>query len=92
MRCHPFVPPIEVREGDLLRLTVVNRSGETHPMHPHGHRVLVLRATARRAPGSPLWLDTFDVQPGEVWTVRCAPTTRGSGWRTATTLSTRRKG
>ncbi|HEY5878858.1 MAG TPA: multicopper oxidase family protein [Nakamurella sp.] len=66
---HPFVPPIQVREGDLLRLTVVNRSGETHPMHPHGHRVLVESRNGEPVRGSPLWLDTFDVQPGEVWTV-----------------------
>ncbi len=66
---HPFVPPIEVREGDLVRLTVVNRSGETHPMHPHGHRVLVESRNGEPARGGPLWLDTFDVQPGEVWTV-----------------------
>jgi FtsP/CotA-like multicopper oxidase with cupredoxin domain len=66
---HPFVPPIEVAEGDLLRLTVVNRSAETHPMHPHGHRVLVESRNGEPVRGSPLWLDTFDVQPGEVWTV-----------------------
>ncbi len=66
---HPFVPPVVVREGDLLRLTVVNRSGETHPMHPHGHRVLVESRNGEPVRGSPLWLDTFDVQPGEVWTV-----------------------
>ncbi len=66
---HPFVPPISVRAGDLLRLTVVNRGGDTHPMHPHGHRVLVESRNGEPVSGSPLWLDTFDVQPGEVWTV-----------------------
>ena len=66
---HPLVPPITVREGELLRLTVVNRSAETHPMHPHGHRVLVESRDGVPVSGSPLWLDTFDVQPGEVWQV-----------------------
>ncbi len=66
---HPFVPPIAVREGDLVRLTVVNRGGDTHPMHPHGHRVLVESRDGMPVTGSPLWFDTFDVRPGEVWTV-----------------------
>ena len=58
-----------VAEGDLVRMRVVNRSFETHPMHPHGHHVLVLSVNGRAPTGSPLWLDTFDVQPGEVWEV-----------------------
>ena len=66
---HPHVPPIVVASGDLLRLTVVNRSADTHPMHPHGHRVLVESRNGVPVAGSPLWLDTFDVQPGEVWQV-----------------------
>jgi len=66
---HPLVPPITVSEGQLLRLTVVNRGGDTHPMHPHGHRVLVESRDGIPVTGSPLWLDTFDVQPGEVWQV-----------------------
>ena len=66
---HPFVPPITVREGELVRLTVVNRGGDTHPMHPHGHRVLIESRNGVPVTGSPLWLDTFDVQPGEAWTV-----------------------
>jgi FtsP/CotA-like multicopper oxidase with cupredoxin domain len=61
---YPNIPDLRVSEGDLVRFTVVNRSTETHPWHLHGHRVLVLGTT-----GSPLWLDTFDVRPGEVWRV-----------------------
>jgi FtsP/CotA-like multicopper oxidase with cupredoxin domain len=66
---HPHVPPIVVREGELLRLTVVNRGSDTHPMHPHGHRVLVESRDGVPVTGSPVWLDTFDVRPGEVWVV-----------------------
>jgi FtsP/CotA-like multicopper oxidase with cupredoxin domain len=66
---YPDIPPILVSEGDLVRMRVVNRSFETHPMHPHGHHVLVLSVNGRGPTGSPLWLDTFDVQPGEVWEV-----------------------
>ena len=66
---YPDIPPIMVAEGDLVRMRVVNRSFETHPMHPHGHHILVLSVNGRAPTGSPLWLDTFDVQPGEVWEV-----------------------
>ncbi|MEU6430158.1 multicopper oxidase family protein [Microbispora sp. NPDC046973] len=65
----PDIPTEVVREGDLVRLTVVNRGRDTHPWHLHGHRVLVLSRDGRPVTGSPLWLDTFDVRPGEVWKV-----------------------
>ncbi|GGO21189.1 hypothetical protein GCM10010116_42590 [Microbispora rosea subsp. aerata] len=65
----PNIPTEVVREGDLVRLTVVNRSRDIHPWHLHGHRVLVLSRDGRAPTGSPLWLDTFDVRPGEVWEV-----------------------
>ncbi|CAA9373170.1 MAG: Multicopper oxidase [uncultured Propionibacteriaceae bacterium] len=66
---YPDITPIMVAEGDLVRIRVVNRSFETHPMHPHGHHILVLSVNGRAPTGSPLLLDTFDVQPGEVWEV-----------------------
>lgn len=65
---YPHIPSTTVDEGDVVRLTVVNRGYETHPMHPHGHSVRVLSVNGV-APVSPLWLDTFDVGPGEVWEV-----------------------
>jgi FtsP/CotA-like multicopper oxidase with cupredoxin domain len=66
---YPNIPEQVVREGDLVAVTVVNRSLETHPWHLHGHRVLVLAKDGRPVTGSPLLLDTFDVRPGEVWRV-----------------------
>jgi FtsP/CotA-like multicopper oxidase with cupredoxin domain len=68
-RGFPSVPDEVVREGDLVRMTVVNRSFTTHPWHLHGHRVLVLSRDGTAVTGSPLWMDTFDVRPGEVWEV-----------------------
>jgi FtsP/CotA-like multicopper oxidase with cupredoxin domain len=63
----PHIDPVEVREGDVVRLTVVNRGFDVHPMHVHGHHVLVLSRDGVPATGAPLWLDTVDVRPGEVW-------------------------
>jgi FtsP/CotA-like multicopper oxidase with cupredoxin domain len=65
---YPQIPPTVVREGDTVELTIVNRGFDTHPMHPHGHRVLVLAVDGKRPP-APLWLDSFDVLPGQVWKV-----------------------
>ena len=65
---YPHIPSTVVTEGDVVRLRVVNRGFETHPMHPHGHSVRVLTVDGV-APRVPLWLDTFDVGPGEVWEV-----------------------
>jgi FtsP/CotA-like multicopper oxidase with cupredoxin domain len=65
---YPHIAPTIVAEGDVVRVTVVNRGFETHPMHPHGHTVRVLSVDGV-APAAPLWLDTFDVGPGEVWEV-----------------------
>ncbi len=67
-RVYPYIEPTVVDEGDTVRMRLVNRSFETHPMHPHGHAVRVLSVNGR-APTQPLWLDTFDVRPGEVWEV-----------------------
>ena len=65
-RAFPNIPTQVVQEGDLVLLTVVNRSRDTHPMHLHGHTVLALSRNGLPFTGSPVWLDTYDVQPGEV--------------------------
>ena len=65
---YPHIEPTVVREGDTVGVTIVNRGFEVHPMHPHGHHVLVLEVDGRR-PTSAVWLDSFDVQPGQVWKV-----------------------
>jgi len=31
--------------------------------------VLILSRNGTRSSGSPLWMDTFDIRPGEVWEV-----------------------
>ncbi|MEV7604977.1 multicopper oxidase family protein [Paenarthrobacter sp. NPDC089322] len=64
---YPLVPAMEVAEGDTVKVTVVNRTAEPHPMHPHGHHVQVLSRNGVAPSGSPLILDTVDVLPGEVW-------------------------
>jgi FtsP/CotA-like multicopper oxidase with cupredoxin domain len=65
----PHVPPIVVREGQLIKLTLVNRWFEPHPIHPHGHRMRVLSRNGQAATGSPWLPDTLNVAPGETYEV-----------------------
>jgi FtsP/CotA-like multicopper oxidase with cupredoxin domain len=66
---YPDIPPVTVREGDLIKIKWVNRSYLDHPMHIHGHHVLALSRNGKPVSGSPLWLDTVLVQVGETWEV-----------------------
>ena len=68
----PGVPPIEVQRGQLVRLHIVNNSGEYHPMHLHGHIMSVLARNGQPIQGSPLHLDTLLVGPSETWDVAFA--------------------
>ncbi|GAA0538304.1 hypothetical protein GCM10010172_19520 [Paractinoplanes ferrugineus] len=66
---YPDVPMFMVRTGDVARMTISNNSGESHPMHLHGHRLLVLARDGTRATGSPWWTDSLEVPAGESFDV-----------------------
>ncbi|MFU8852183.1 multicopper oxidase family protein [Micromonospora sp. SL1-18] len=76
-RAYPSIPTQVVREGDLVLMTIVNRGQAIHPWHLHGHTVLVLSRDGRAPSGSPLYVDSFDVRPGEVWLVGFRATNPG---------------
>lgn len=61
----PDIPAITVAEGDLVRVRIVNNGTDVHPMHLHGHHLLVLSRGGVSASGSPWWTDTLGVEPGE---------------------------
>ncbi len=65
----PDVPMFLVHEGDVVRMRVKNNSGVTHPMHLHGHHAVVLARDGRSATGSPWWVDSLDVAPGESYEI-----------------------
>jgi FtsP/CotA-like multicopper oxidase with cupredoxin domain len=65
----PDVPMYVVRRGDLVKVTIENSSGALHPMHLHGHHLLVLSRNGVPAGGSPWWADTLDVRDGERYQV-----------------------
>ncbi|MCC3374139.1 multicopper oxidase family protein [Cohnella sp. REN36] len=65
----PDTPMLTVKEGDLVKTTFINRGWDHHPMHLHGHTMLVLSRNGKPTTGSPWWTDSLDVAPGEVYEV-----------------------
>ncbi|SDX82568.1 multicopper oxidase family protein [Paenibacillus sp. CF384] len=65
----PNTPMYMVKEGDLVKTTIVNRGMVEHPMHLHGHHMLVLSRNGKSVSGSPWWSDTLYVGPGERYEV-----------------------
>jgi len=65
----PDVPMFMVDEGDVVVFEIENHSGETHPMHLHGHHLLVLARDGEEATGSPWWVDSLEVGNGERYRV-----------------------
>lgn len=68
-RLFPDVPMFMVAEGDIVRMRIENASGEVHPMHLHGHHVVVLARNGVAATGSPWWVDSLNVGDGESYEV-----------------------
>ena len=50
-------------------MRIVNNSTDVHPMHLHGHHVLVLSRNGVPATGSPWWTDTLGVEPGDDYVI-----------------------
>jgi FtsP/CotA-like multicopper oxidase with cupredoxin domain len=66
----PYIPPIRVREGQLVRLHIVNPADHSsHPIHIHGHIFTVLAKNGHPLAGSPVHTDTVLVGPHETWDV-----------------------
>ena len=65
----PDVPMFMVMEGDVVRMTIGNHSGQVHPMHLHGHHLLVLSRNGVAATGSPWWTDSLNVADDEKYEV-----------------------
>jgi FtsP/CotA-like multicopper oxidase with cupredoxin domain len=68
-RIYPDVPMFVVARGDLVEVTIENTTGSVHPMHLHGHHMLVLSRDGVKSAGSPWWSDTLEVRPHERYEV-----------------------
>jgi FtsP/CotA-like multicopper oxidase with cupredoxin domain len=68
-RLYPDVPMFMVGAGDIVTMRISNDSGEVHPMHLHGHHMVVLARNGAPATGSPWWVDSLNVRNGESYDV-----------------------
>ncbi|QNE19302.1 multicopper oxidase family protein [Kribbella qitaiheensis] len=66
---YPDVPMFMVAQGDVVRMTVRNTSGQVHPMHLHGHHIYVLSRNGTAATGSPWRVDSLNVEDGETYEI-----------------------
>jgi FtsP/CotA-like multicopper oxidase with cupredoxin domain len=75
-RLYPDMPMPVVQEGELVKITFVNHSGTVHPMHLHGHHVLVLSRNGKPV-RTPWWVDILDVGSGDSYEVGFRATNSG---------------
>jgi FtsP/CotA-like multicopper oxidase with cupredoxin domain len=54
---------------DVVRMTIVDDSGDVHPMHLHGHHAAVLSRDGVPWTGSPWRVDSLDVADGETYEI-----------------------
>jgi FtsP/CotA-like multicopper oxidase with cupredoxin domain len=73
----PNVPPIVVREGQIVRLHILNTTNEYHPMHLHGHVLSVIAINGESLQGSPIHLDSVLVGPRQTVDVAFAANNPG---------------
>lgn len=67
----PDIDGLNVSEGDLVKVTLVNNSpaGVDHPMHLHGHFFQVLSKNGKPIKGSPIVKDTLNLKSGDEYVV-----------------------
>jgi FtsP/CotA-like multicopper oxidase with cupredoxin domain len=64
-KLYPDMPMFVVRRGDVVRVRISNHSGQSHPMHLHGHHAVVLSRNGIKTSGSPWWFDSLEVKNDE---------------------------
>ena len=76
-KSYPATTPITARQGQLVRLRIINPSQTLHPMHLHGLDMAVI-AKDGEALAQPQRLNTLDLAPGDTYDVVILATTPGT--------------
>ncbi|MBW7453628.1 multicopper oxidase family protein [Paenibacillus sepulcri] len=61
------IPPMTVKEGERIKITLTNEGGGDHPFHIHGHTFRVLSRNGEALRGSPVFLDTILTKKDETY-------------------------
>jgi FtsP/CotA-like multicopper oxidase with cupredoxin domain len=64
----PNTPTFLVKQGEKVKITFINRSLSEHPMHLHGHHMVVIAKNGKKVK-TPWLTDTLNVQMGESYEV-----------------------
>ncbi len=67
-KAFPATAPIVVKEGDVVRLRLLNLGLVEHSIHVHGHAFVVTHRDGFRLP-APFTVDTLSIAPGERYDV-----------------------
>jgi FtsP/CotA-like multicopper oxidase with cupredoxin domain len=69
-KAYPATAPWTVKEGDKVRVRLVNISNLVHPMHLHGQDFKVIARDGEPiAPANQQWMNTLTVNPGETYDI-----------------------
>lgn len=68
-KAHHEIPPIVVKEGEIVKMLIRNEGGGDHPMHLHGHTFKVLSKNGKPLTGSPVYMDTLLIQHKESYEI-----------------------
>lgn len=74
-KAYPRMPMYMVRRGETVEFSFSNHSNIGHPMHLHGHHMLVFRRDGRNV--VPFWVDTLEVRPGDRYDIAVFATNPG---------------
>ena len=69
-KAYPASEPWTVKEGDKVRVRIVNISNLAHPMHLHGQDFKVIAKDGEPiAQANQQWMNTLNVAPGETYDI-----------------------
>lgn len=69
-RCFPYTTPLQIREGDNVKIRFGNIGLRNHPIHFHGHQFSVVASDGNTiAKGNRLLKNTILVSSGTTWDI-----------------------